>query len=235
MDTVNTDKKLSMTRDAIRKRINRDNARFAASSPAVQRVIIAKDVIAWLDTKKLQAKAGSYFESWSISGLKDKLYDRFIKYDREGNRLGGDEADAALQAKLESTEVQDIVLKDDFACKACALGGMFACAVGRADKLTLAAYNVSRSNLTGYLGEFFSQTQLDLIETAFECSAYGSCREEPEDSDSGPTDEGQRAIDFGEEHTAVFDDEGMFKSSGDEDRMRAIMGNIIANGGEFRP
>jgi hypothetical protein len=182
-DDIPTDE-MQLARELAREgaRVERDNRAFAAMPAAKKRVTIAKDVIAWLDLKKLIPTAGTYLET------------------------------------VATTKV------NGYSCNACAVGAMFACQVERTPKLTLevadyseyhvddaaevATRNYCNAGMRETLGKFFSREQLGLIESAFECMAF---------------DDAEAAEKFGRRyHTEAR-------------RMRAIMENIVANGGEFVP
>lgn len=130
------------------------NATFAAVSPAEKRVMIAKDVLEHLDAKKIQAKQGAWVRSgddWDGSiAHQDEKFDEFV-------------------------QMCDVLDKVE-ACDACALGGLFVCAVKRADELTVKdalSWNkkdviVNYDVLSNYMHQFFTGPQLRLIEIAFE-------------------------------------------------------------------
>lgn len=100
-------------------------------------------------------------------------------------------------------------------CEACALGSMFIVAVDRHNDLRLPGENLAcvldRDDECDYLSRFFSREQLDMVESAFEMDTLG---------DSNPSDE--VCLSFAHLNRA-------------HDRMIAIMQNIVANGGKFRP
>jgi hypothetical protein len=169
-------------------------------TPAEKRVQIARDVLAQLFSKRLKAEPGVW-----LSGLKEK--NLFTKTDVR--------KDPELKEILSKTKQ----------CEGCALGGMFMCAVERADHLKLSQLDavkelkdnqttyldahISEDDAFSYMRKFFSQDQLDMIESAFE-QGTGACHH-------------YDAVEFIE---------------GDVDpqtRMRLIMENIVANKGAFRP
>jgi hypothetical protein len=219
MDSTDTTvKKLSMTRDAIRKRekrylegIKRENEAFAKLEPAQQRVAIAKDVLKWIDIGKITATSGTYLDIESdehVGVYKDVLW-----------------TDAYYRGEIDA---QEAFLRPGAKCNVCALGGLFACTVARANNIDLRAVNnAGQSRMHEYLAPYFSERQLILIESAFERSDFRRKDEKYKLDQYGeyqfvPDPEVERAV-----HLAYASDP--------DDRMIAIMNNIIANGGEFRP
>lgn len=98
------------------------------------------------------------------------------------------------------------------ACHVCALGAMFISVVYAENKATvLDAYESDR--IKRVLSPYISEQQLKLIEHAFECRCLRLHKEESV----------QVAMIFGQRY---WDD---------DKRLRAIMQNMIDNGGEFRP
>lgn len=141
---------------------------------------------------------------------KSRLWAR--RHDSHNELLSEGDAD-------ESTELRDVLPKIE-QCDACALGSIFLCAVNRADKLTVGDAGGGRYGLTiffsyidTYLEKFFSAGQLRLIEIAYECGR------------------GQFNADTPEQVTAA----NCYKGLGLEERMGAIMKNIIKNKGQFVP
>lgn len=215
-------KTLSMTRDAIRKRakrrldaIKKGNDDFAKLAPAAQRIAIAKDVLAWLDLGKLKARAGRYVVPIDDGRPEERWYD-------------------------DTLDARSLVLEDGVTCEVCALGGMFACAVGRLNKINAYSFRGARQNgMREYLSPYFSPWQLALIETAFECEWYI----DGFDHVRGSAEAADAAVAFGERYTRddvqdPDEDDGVYmqpRQTMQEERMRAIMQNIIANGGEFKP
>lgn len=204
---------------ASNRRIAADNKAFQKMTPAEKRVQIARDVLSQLATKRLFAVSGTW-----LTGA-------------EGRELF-DESDLKKDPELQQ------ILKKTKTCDGCALGGLFLCAVERANKLKISELSCVVPNLesdTGeliivggfgalpdeddtfkYLKKFFTKSQLDLIEYTFE--------------------EGNGAVhDFcckEFEQASVFFTGG--KEVGDKysgltahDRMRLIMENIICNKGTF--
>jgi hypothetical protein len=191
------------------RQVARANKAFEALSPAEKRISIARDVIAQLATKRLVATSGLWL-------------------------AGKDESNLFNENQVEKNlELQEVLAKTK-ECTGCALGGMFMCAVKQADKLKLdelecvkefkieqkrkpECAELGRDGLIEmvdafrYLRRFFSKSQLEMIETAFEQNA-GACHAEG-------TGAGDFAVNVKEP----------------SDRMRLIMENVIVNKGRFVP
>jgi len=140
----------------LNKRIKARNRAFAKLSPEQKRVTIAKDVLEQLDAGRLTPTQGTYLSP------RTKVCAR-----------SGSQQLAELLPRIEK-------------CNVCGLGALFACAVGRADKITLSevgdffAANEYRDirggddirkvdfNVKDYLLGFFNSNQLRAIEHTFE-------------------------------------------------------------------
>lgn len=207
-------KQLQAAKDSVKKvnrQIARDNEKFEAMTPTEKRVQIARDVLSQLRLKRLTAVSGVWLQGGDDSPL-------FENKDVEKN-----------------PELKDILAKTE-RCEGCALGGLFMCAVERADKIKLGelacvkeykeeakAYKNTPEYINDvegtmeftdafkYLKKFFSAHQLEMIEEAFE-QGSGNC--------STTND-----------HAAGF----VIDIDDEEDRMRLIMENIIVNNGLFKP
>jgi len=173
------------------RRIDRDNKAFEKMSPSEKRVQIARDVLAQLNAKRLIATPGV----WLAGKHEDDLFSREdVKKDPELQKI----------------------LKSQKECTGCALGGMFMCAVERANELKLSDLDDDTRNMRQlqdasvfeYMEQFFSREQLDEIESAFEQGEGFASNED--------------AADWLEE----VDDA--------EERMRLIMENIVVNKGKFK-
>jgi hypothetical protein len=179
---------------ATNRRITRDNKAFEKMTLPEKRVQIARDVLAQLASKRLKAESGVWLEGKGGKNL-------FTKADIK--------ADAELSDILSKTKE----------CSGCALGGMFMCSVERADNLKIGKleavresdsdHTIAEDDAFSYLKKFFTKTQLDMIESAFERGG-GACYHSE-----------------GSEFVMDIDDP--------QTRMRLIMENIIANKGTFRP
>lgn len=186
-----TKKQIEANRRAAARIARRERA-FKKMSTAEQRVTIAKDVIEALKLKKITARQGQWLN------LKTRK--------REVLKMKSD------------TQLRDVIVAQKTSCTACALGAVFTCAVMRQDAITIdgmrneytGALFFGDEDITRYLSPFFSQEQLEMIETAFE---KGRGR-------FGYDDASQN---FG------------CKYKTPEERMIAIMKNIIAHKGDFTP
>lgn len=179
---------------AANRKISRANLAFQKMKPSEKRIQIARDVLAQLVSKRLMPKYGVW-----LAGAKNKfLFSKNVEGD---------------------SEVKDIFAKVK-QCEGCALGGMFMCAVERADKLKMNqlqdygdsyGINIGTGDTFSYMKKFFSKAQLEMIECAFE-AGNGSVR-------YGNYD----AVEF----VRDIDEPG--------ERMRLIMENIVVNKGTFKP
>lgn len=185
---------------SFRKRVRDRERRFKQMTPEGKRVAIAKDVIEAIADEFIQPTEGTYL---AINGNHDAM-----TIDNVG-----------------ATQIQDLLTAQE-SCTACAIGAMFVCAVLRADSLTVKQFDryaeyldpcfLNRgSKMAKFLKEFFSPTQIALIESALECS------------EMGPMYVGAKAyneaVSFGMRYLST------------KSRLKAIMANIIKNGGEFKP
>lgn len=190
----------------LKKTIRKSNADFSKATLAQKRVIIAKDVLASLKAGRYRAKPGGYFYSPSTD-----VY--FI-------------AEKPLNTKL------DKIFQNMPTCYVCALGACFVSAVKKFDGLTVGDvtscghYSHSyysgrtsdldeRKTMTEKLSDFFETSQLDMIETAFEGIYLGDY------GDYGDV----RAYNFYHRR----------RSMNSDDRLKAIMQNIVDNNGTFVP
>lgn len=173
------------------------------------RVAIAKDVIQWMDTKKmLVANAGYLYSSSDLFSFKDV----------------GENAD--LRSKLQGKE-----------CRVCALGAVFLTTVDRFNKVGCGDISVEpnpyfpekdytinhlrRNSLTKYLKRYFTPLQMGMIESAFECSEYYD----------GLSTSAQRAVIKAMNYGINLHNNGVDP----EGKLRSIMKNIITNKGTFKP
>jgi hypothetical protein len=211
----------STSPEAIAKR----NAAFAKLSPAQKRVVVAKDVLAALNAKQLKARQSVYVESTLVRSDPASEYD-MDEYYRQRN-----EADAA--------DAQTMLLEGKAECTVCAIGSVFVCAVERMNKLSYLDFRtMDQRDMRHYLADAgFSLEQLDLMECAFERTAKYIESEKYEQFSCGGYEEGDDDIDaairFGEQFVTYNESGSRVVNS--EGCMRAIMKNIIANNGEFRP
>ena len=180
------------------KSIERSNSKFLKMTPAKQRVQIAKDVIAALKAKRLEAEHQTYLQ---VGG-----------YITE-NRILENESDSFKDT-----------LKTIPTCTVCAKGAIFTCTVARKNKVTneqAMSQNWDCDSLSKSLKGTFSAHQLRLIETEFE------------DDDIDGFGDAIARIAGAREIRPVMELHELFNNA--EDRMIAIMKNIIANKGTFKP
>lgn len=183
--------KLKKSVDARNRKVTRDNNLFEKMSPAEKRVQIARDVIAQLAAKRLIATTGTWLAN-------------------------GDEGDLFTKEDVHKNPELQKILKRQKECTGCALGGMFMCAVERADELRLGDLDrdsrdyrqMQDGSVFKYMEKFFSREQLDEIEAAFE-------------QGEGFVDDSNVASGW----LSEVDDAN--------ERMRLIMENIVANKGKF--
>ena len=191
--------KASVAAKKLQRQIADRERRFLKMDKPKKRVAVARDVIAALQAKKIQAKQGN----WVNLGV-GKKQERLLP--------GG-------------KQLRDVIIENSPTCTACALGAMFVCAVMRKDALTVEEcrsydnLNLDYDNIADYLRAFFAEPQLEMIEVAFEkgTGAFWGDVAYADVSSKG------RAALFGKQHKTA------------EDRMVAIMQNIISNDGTFRP
>lgn len=177
-------------------------AAFKKAKPAEKRVMIARDVLAQLRAKKLIARSGIYVSPSPVNSF-------------------GECEPLADGVPQDFREFMVAPVSPGAQCTACALGGIFACAVKfKNDVRTREAAEVYSDDveIKRYLDQVFSEAQLELIECAFERSNSHAERQYDPDDEEIVT-----AVRFGK----CF--------STDEQRMTAIMKNIIANKGTFKP
>lgn len=179
------------------------NEAFAKLTAEQKRVAIASDVLSYLDAKRIVALPGTYIRIPVVGDVSD-----------------------------EEQVCSVIAAAPD--CKVCAIGATFMAAVERANALKIkdvdatrwtSELQISYEGMTEYLGKFFDDEQLLLIEAAFE----------------GYDPHGEIDYEFLDDVTKMFvwtendDDDGSTCSTSPDDRMRAIMANIVANNGTFCP
>lgn len=116
-------------------------------------------------------------------------------------------------------QLQEELTKVD--CIVCALGGLFVGCVNLFNDFTVSRHlkkfgSLDRDDLLVKVGKLFSKKQIDLIEVAFERHAYGW-------NHNLSKKETERALSFN------------YNNVNADDRMRAIMNNIIKNNGQFVP
>jgi hypothetical protein len=188
--------------EAERLRIQKSNIAFRRLSRPQQRVEIARDALSLMRRKKLSARRGAW-----AAGI-------------NGPVLPGDYHSAG---EYETYDAQEKLLKSP-ECNVCALGALFVCGVRKADKLKVSArygMGVHEDDVFDYLGSFFSQSQLKMMECTFENGGGAVSMSEL----SPAAARACRA--FGKKYLKDYD-------NGDR-LLRAILRNVINNGGTFAP
>jgi hypothetical protein len=189
------------------EQIKADNKKFKKLSQPRKRVAIARDALTQLGLR-LRPVTGKWV-----------LFNKIL--DTEGLR--------------DTTQVQSI-LNHTEQCKVCAKGALFVCMVDKSNDVTLADAPIttnwthSASQIHGratdpYLTRLFSAEQLNLIEIAFEGESFDYMT----GLNAKNSFEERRAA---ENFFLVF---GYNKAENAELRLRAILENIIANKGTFKP
>lgn len=188
-----------------RKRVRDRERRFKKASPAGKRVMIAKDVLAQLAAGKIRPKPGTWV-SW---GMSYAVEDKFREY--------ADENEISIFSVECNLDLRDLVLEGlvPDSCSACAMGALFMATVMRADEVKISRYQSTgmSSEVEGKLREFFNADQLRLIEIAFEKGGGAYRCHSAEDE----------AVAAKYSHLQA------------QERLEAIMQNIVANKGEFVP
>lgn len=136
--------------EKLRKRIQRNNAKFAAMSKPEQRVTIAKDVLKWIRAGKLRPRNGR----WVMRDEMDGLF--------PANAFAPDTT---------TFDAQEALLADFPTCDACALGGLFVAAVCRGDKLKVNSQHglfPDFEKIKTYLVKFFVKNDIYMMEYTFE-------------------------------------------------------------------
>lgn len=181
------------------------------------RVLLAKDVIAALDAKRMNARGGITTHP-------------YIFYDG----IGSDDLEVDARKALKGKK-----------CRVCAKGALLVAAVDRFNEVRLEdLYDLDQPGINidkgtpsrQWLGQWFGDDQLALMEAAFEAElgvsddterlreAYEESGEYDYDMDDEVADTPLHdAVEFGE--AIDYPDE----------RLRAIMENVVKNNGEFIP
>lgn len=218
-------KKLTKT-EQIAREIEKREKIFKAASPAQKRVLIAKDVIAQIKAKKIKPTSGNFVMLSKVAGFNmtpKSVYD-MPTHDDVANHLGPDEdaRELYLQGKIQQ-------------CSCCALGSMFVSCTLYNDNTTTADLRyagddiadwITRGGSSGMangLEKFFSLAQLQLIEQTFEEDG-GMIQSDDVDSNN------RRYPKFSAASKAFCK-----KYTTAERRLIAIMKNIVANDGTFKP
>lgn len=208
------EQRLKELRLEIRRVKDRERS-FKKMTPEKRRMAIARDVIEQVRRKRIVPESGTWCEVNDGDGLLKN----------------------SLPIEVtEETQLQTVLA--GLPCSACAVGSLFACAVLRKDDLPLSdvgsgvtsvdiegmneyndAIEVNPGDFSAcaaYMDDIFDEDQLLLMEAAFE---QGGTQGWEQHNLGGYTD----ACEFG----GGFED--------DEDRLLAIMENVLANKGTFVP
>ena len=219
------------------KRTRDRNYRFRKLTKPQQRVRIAKDVIQYLESGKLVAARAGYlnvpdaYEKYFSSGevMADLEYE--LEEAENGDMSDDSYTDTQSQAemkqvskelntqmKLSLTPLHEVFEKTP-SCTVCGIGAAFVAAVLRADDTVVGDLDGREDamQMRHYLGTWFDLPQLGMIEAAFE--QQGSFAK----AQGSSIISAHRSWQFGE---AIYDP---------EDRMIAIMKNIVDNNGTFVP
>lgn len=185
----------------LRKQIRDRERNFQNMSLARKRVAIAKDVLDSLKTRKIIASAGTY-----VGGKPEDLMSLNEIWDEN-------KSDYVTKDEKDGKQFRDVLVENNLpSCTACAVGSIFMCTVLRHDDITVNDCNSGDDeSMRSYLKKFFTRTQLDLMESAFEKGGFGY------------TNRTENAIDFGK----------LYRT--DNERLKAIMENVVRNNGTFNP
>lgn len=174
--------------------IKNSNKAFRAAKKAQKRVMIAEDVILRIKNKNINPIVGQ------ILIFNDKDLDTY--------------SNASFKNTLNNNNLTS--------CKVCAKGALFCSIIGRTNKITIneADDYESTYSLSGKKGEtlkkYFSEDQIDMIETAYEGVSY---------------------MDIVKDKEVINKCQAFYKlnKSNHTTRMIAICENIIQNQGTFKP
>lgn len=193
--------------EAQRKFIEEANARFKKLSAADKRIEIARDVIAQIKSAKYKAAMGVYVATAS------PIYDDDLMH---GYSNKGDETEREKQLCE--------VFQDMPKCTVCARGAMFVSACRMFNHFSVGEFadaggtsdGADPDSFSDYEETFFTKKQVGMIESAFEKDTdFGYGREACSRKDS------LAAVLFGKQYGKA------------EERLTAIMQNIIKNEGDF--
>lgn len=235
--TNNTVKKQTAAEKALAKivaRIKKTTDEFRKASAAEKRVMIAKDVLA-------QIKSRRYIPEHAVWVRPTFSPNSELMCDVDGDIIynSDTQSDISVQELWTSKELQT--------CSVCALGGMFMSCVGLNNNTTIENLNeeteclsdiiVNEGHISNGLNKFFTRSQLALIEIYFEGGNGGFYIPEFLDGYYGPVSSATRKLfsrlddDENYVHLTKFDEKYQTPS----DRMKAIMTNIVENNGTFKP
>jgi hypothetical protein len=195
--------------------IAKKNKRFKAMTKPEQRVAIAKDVIAQIKLKRIKALPLTYL----------------VTNPTDDSDIRGDQI---LCGVADDTELQSVFKEKITSCNCCAKGAIFLAAVERFNNLPInwktrpfmhGGGYFSGELVTKHLGEYFSAEQLNMIEGAFEGFYLGHNRTTREKIYKYATKHGCDVLGDRDEN---------FQYETAEDRLLAIMKNIVRNKGTFK-
>jgi hypothetical protein len=208
---------------AVEREIARRNKIFSAATAAEKRVLVAKDVIAQIKLKRIEAVSGAWVNPT-----------RYAAFDPDGPNVTNDGNVANRSAQ------KDLLSGATGTCSCCALGAMFvSCTLFNNQTTALDLHQIQWSlgdmieadeKLSNGLNKFFSAQQLRLIEQAFE-GGHGQFTEDVDAGDEESDNPADRAAVKLSQRLLSWED----KYRNDEDRLIAIMKNIIKNNGTFKP
>lgn len=193
-----------MTPEEFDEKVRKHNAEFAILSHQEKRVAIAKDVLKQLDARRLVAQS----KTWLVGGAGTI-------------RITEEDHEKPLCQLLASQE----------SCNVCALGGILVSAAKLAnaatvndvrDKNTEGYFVVDMFTMLPYLKNFFDESQLRLIELAFERGDGGYSPASQADYEAAEI--------FAQQKTYLAGDE-----VDDDTRLRLIMECVVRNNGTFVP
>lgn len=194
--------------DKINNAIKKTNAEFKKATKAQKRVLVAKDVLAQINAKRYTAEAGVWVRpNWSY-----KIDSYSINTTDSVQKLFADRS-------IES-------------CNVCALGGMFMSCTNLNNNTTVEQLSAEAEdslgeniehgeNLSNGLNKIFTSKQLQLIEMYFE-NGEGWFGEYGHTGCANGADQ---------QHIEAFYE----RYQNDDDRLKEIMKNIVANDGTFVP
>lgn len=189
----------------INKKIEIRNKIFETASKTEKRILIAKDIMAQIKSKKFKAVCGIYTET----------------------------SDACVKAEdLDSTSLQVGLEVSNVICECCAKGAIVLSKIRFANEVDI--YKNIERNPTIYndpakIKDIFSIKQLDLMESAFEVEDYKRlANEEINERLTRLT-----TLVFSKKQIKAIKFGSKFKNA--NDRLIAIMENVIKNKGAFIP
>lgn len=113
---------------------------------------VAKDILQWLNLKKIKAGSGIFVELASLNYEFGETCFEHI------NRINNTDAKTAI--------------KDIKQCSVCAIGAITLCMIDRFNSLNLGDVRDQHNHESSYLNQIFTKRQLEWIESFFECANY---------------------------------------------------------------